>query len=209
MYGRMSMIGARVHSQNVVPCHSIRKLVSFKIDTPNSILWNNWCNTTQLLCCLMKWRHTSEKAWGVGRVWWLAPSRWFWINVSYPKTVWEERVLGAVGGIFWLCSTVTGGKWTHRITQRYSEVFCGGAWEKQPSGRRTGKLKVAVYGEGVLADSGIGLRRGKRSIQGPAFLPMQSISYHLSTYCWWRLWLHLSRTNFTDSLLIFSLYFLI
>lgn len=39
------------------------------------------------------------------------------------KTVREVR---AVGGICWPCSTVTGGKWTHRITQRYSEVFCGG-----------------------------------------------------------------------------------
>lgn len=36
------------------------------------------------------------------------------------------RCVGAVGGICWRCFTVMGGKWTHRITQRYSEVFCGG-----------------------------------------------------------------------------------
>ena len=50
-------------------------------------------------------------------------------------------------------------------TQNYSEVFCGGGVEaqnKQPSGQRMGKLKVAVYGEGALADSGNGLKRGKK-----------------------------------------------
>lgn len=79
--------------------------------------------------------------------------------------------VGAVGGICWPCSTVMVGKWT----QNYSEVLSGILWrgeaqDEQPSGRRMGKLKVAVYGEGGLADSGNGLTRGKRSIQGPAFL---------------------------------------
>lgn len=55
-----------------------------------------------------------------------------------------------------------------RGTQWYSVE--GEAQDEQPSGRRMGKLKVAVYGEGGLADSGNGLTRGKRSIQGPAFL---------------------------------------
>lgn len=52
----------------------------------------------------------------------------------------------------------------------------GAAQDKQPSGRRMGKLKVAVYCEGALADSGNGLKRAKESIQGHAFLPMQPIS---------------------------------
>lgn len=52
----------------------------------------------------------------------------------------------------------------------------GEAQDKQPSGQRMGKLKVAVYGEGALADSGNGFKRDKGSIQGTAFLPMQHIS---------------------------------
>lgn len=61
-----------------------------------------------------------------------------------------------------------------RGTQKYSVE--GEALDTQPSGRRMGKLKVAVYGEGALADSGNGVKPGKRSIQGPAFLPMRPIS---------------------------------
>lgn len=45
----------------------------------------------------------------------------------------------------------------------------GEAQDKQPSGMQ--KLKVAVYGEEALADSGKGLKRSEGSIQGLAFFP--------------------------------------
>lgn len=60
-----------------------------------------------------------------------------------------------VGVTCWLCSTLMSRKWTQKITQRYSEVFFGELGrDEQPSGRKMGKLKVAVYCEGALADSG-------------------------------------------------------
>lgn len=49
----------------------------------------------------------------------------------------------------------------HRITQRYSVLGREeGPQDKQPSGRSVGKLKVAVYGERALADSGNGAETG-------------------------------------------------
>lgn len=39
------------------------------------------------------------------------------------------------------------------------------------------KLKVAVYGEEALADSGKGLKRSKGSIQGFTFFPVLHISF--------------------------------
>lgn len=61
-------------------------------------------------------------------------------------------------------------------TRSYSEVFCGGTGKAAKWAKDGGKLKVVVYGEGAVADSGNGLKWGKGSIQGPAFLPMQHIS---------------------------------
>lgn len=103
-----------------------------------------------------------------------------------------------------------GERWTQRITQRYSEVCCG-EWRRrgtgqQPSGRRMGKLKVPVYGETALADSGNRLKRGKRSIQGPAFLSLPISSLYILLMAALAV---PSRINFTDSLIIFSLYTLL
>lgn len=73
--------------------------------------------------------------------------------------------VGEKAWIFWLCATIMGGggggDWTHRITQRYSVLGREeGPQDKQPSGRSVGKLKVAVYGERALADSGNGAETG-------------------------------------------------
>lgn len=61
-------------------------------------------------------------------------------------------------------------------TKNYSEVLrCilwkggGGTGHAAKWAKDGGKLKVAVYGERIIADSGNGLKRGKGSIQGPAF----------------------------------------
>lgn len=108
----------------------------------------------------------------------MAPNRRFGINMSHPKTVWEESAVGWVKEVGFAGGVPQSlGKSGHRITPRYSvERGVGGAQEKQPSGGRMGKLKVAVYGERTLADSANGLKRGKGSIQGPAILPMRPIS---------------------------------
>lgn len=108
---------------------------------------------------------------------WRLQNRSFRMDMSRPKTAREERVVGE-----WVVSAgrvpqqqgESGHAELLRGTQRY--FVEGEAQDKQPSGRRMGKLKVAVYGEGALADSGNGLKQGKGSIQGPAFPPMQHIS---------------------------------
>lgn len=90
---------------------------------------------------------------------------------------WVQWV-GFAGGVHTVHSArwgESGHKELLRGTQRYS-VDGGGTGQAAKWAKDGGKLKVAVYGERVIADSGNGLKQGKGSIQGPAFLPMQHIS---------------------------------
>lgn len=87
-------------------------------------------------------------------------------EAAHPQPAGEEGG-GGEEGRGWAGLAPVHGDGRRVDTQNHSEVSAeegGGPRDEQPNGRRMGKLKVAVYGEGALADSG----DGRRSIQGPA-----------------------------------------
>lgn len=154
------------------------KLVCLKIHSSKVIIMKKIIAPQQGYCAV-QWNGgivLRKPAGCAGGVWWFQTNDselTYLILKLYKK---QRVVSGWSGWLCWPCSTVTGRKWTQKnITQKYLVEGKARGWA----------AKWAKDGE-IKSGSLRWLRqRGWRS---SFFLPMQPLSYHNSTYCWWIHW---------------------